>query len=375
MSRFQCWPECSRRLHRIVDVSIALLIAATVQAVSARAVGAEPPFQMFDHGHTAVVRYVAGSPAPVRNAAAMLARDMRDVAGANSTPHVNVGSWHASGKDKTLGSGNGVIIGLASAPGMSALLHRNGISVEAIQGKWEAYGRAVIAAPWNGRKKALIIFGSDPLGVVWGVVDLSRSMGVSAWNWWADVPISHRTKFDVSSSVFYSNAPSVKYRGIFLNSFGLINWVKTKTGAGLTASTYKRICELLWRLKANVIWPIGGFNHIPGAYKVLQDYGILRGSDHITFLLRNAAQSWNTKTMGPYDWFTNSKRMVTYWKKGPERYGKFYNMYSVGLRGANDFPMEGAGSLEHEATAITEAINAQEGALSSALGKPACSVP
>lgn len=76
-------------------------------------------------------------------------------------------------------TGDGIIIGLASAPFIAQLLRKNGISTAPIAGKWETYGRAVVPAPWDARKRALVIFGSDTRGTIWGVIDLTREMGVS----------------------------------------------------------------------------------------------------------------------------------------------------------------------------------------------------
>ena len=42
-------------------------------------------------------------------------------------------------------------------------------------------------------------------------------MGVSPWYWWADVPVKKHAALHVDAPPTYSQTPSVRYRGIFLN--------------------------------------------------------------------------------------------------------------------------------------------------------------
>ena len=62
--------------------------------------------------------------------------------------------------------GSAVVIGLANSPAIAAILRANKIDTTAIEGKWETYGRAVVPAPWDPNKKALLIFGSDVRGTI-----------------------------------------------------------------------------------------------------------------------------------------------------------------------------------------------------------------
>jgi hypothetical protein len=42
-------------------------------------------------------------------------------------------------------------------------------------------------------------------------------MGVSPWNWWADVPVLKKKELYFNTKFIQTDAPKVKYRGIFLN--------------------------------------------------------------------------------------------------------------------------------------------------------------
>lgn len=334
---------------------------------------AESGITLFDGHDVASIAYDAHSGVPIRKVAELLSHDLNGLTGLTPSLHAGV----------TVGQGNGVIIGLASSPAIAELLQKNHIATAPIAGKWETYGRAVIPAPWNPSEKALLIFGSDTRGTIWGVIDLTREMGVSAWQWWADVKIQHVDRIAVDDALKYSRPPSVKYRGIFLNSDGLTQWAKKtfqpKLG-GIGPETYARIFELMWRLKANTIWPaMSGqdipFNAIPENYKVLQDYAIVRGTSHVEMLLRNNTHEWHPQSMGPYNWLTNRQRMIRYWKDAVEQWGQYDNLYTVGLRGADDFPMEGAKTPDAMASVISQAIAAQRRILTDVLHKPADRIP
>ena len=329
-------------------------------------------FTVFDGQTLAAITYDQQADVPVQKAAALLSHDLAQLTG--HAPVVG-----ADIKNK----GNAVFIGLASSPKIAALLKKNGINTTKIDGKWETYGRAVVPAPWNPNRAVLVIFGSDTRGVVWGAVDLTREMGVSAWEWWADVKIRRVDNIKVNAATYYSKEPSVKYRGFFLNTGPLQIWAAhtfDPEHGGIGLRTYARVFELMWRLKANMLWPaMSGrdkvFNQIPGAYELARDYAIVRGSSHVEMLLRNNSHEWNPKIMGPYNWLTNRTRMIQYWKEAVEQFGQYDNLYTVGLRGADDFPMEGVDTPEKMADVVSDVIAEQRKILSEVLHKPADQIP
>jgi len=319
------------------------------------------------------ISYDRQSGTPIQKAAELLAHDLTQLTG--RSPVI--------GADLNSAAGNGVIVGLASSPSIAALLQKNSISTAQIQGKWETYGRAAVPAPWDPSKQALVIFGSDTRGTIWGVIDLTREMGVSAWEWWADVKIRRADRIVVNAGLSYSKEPSVKYRGFFLNTGGLQRWAAgtfDPAQGGIGPKTYARVFELMWRLKANMLWPaMSGhdkvFNEIPANYDLARDYAIVRGSSHVEMLLRNNSHEWNSKTMGPYNWLTNKPRMIEYWREAVEKFGQYDNIYTVGLRGADDFPMEGVDTPEKMADVLSDVIAEQRKILSEVLHKPADQIP
>jgi hypothetical protein len=331
-------------------------------------------FRLFD-GHSVVsIVYDNAGGAPIAKAAQLLAHDLNAKTG--KAPVVS---------SLNRARGSAVIIGLAGSPRIAAILKANRLDASPIRGKWETYGRALIASPWNRHQKSLIIFGSDTRGAIWGVIDLTREMGVSAWEWWADVSIRKVDRITVSGAPYFSREPSVKYRGIFLNAGenGLNPW-SGKTFEpeypNMGPKTYARIFELMWRLKANTIWPAMTnadvpFNQIPENYQVLSDYAIVRGTSHVEMLLRNNSHEWNSRTMGPYNWLLNRDQMIRYWTGAVEKFGKYDNLYTVGLRNIDDFPMQGVSSPQQMAGVLSDVITQQRKILSDVLHRPAGEIP
>jgi len=349
MRHFACW-------------AIALLLAA----VPARAV------VLFDGKTVASIAYDPAGGTPIAKAAELLAHDLGALSGHKPAIAARLAQ-----------TGAAVLIGRIDSPMIAAILKANRIDAAPVAGKWETYGRVEVPGP--GGAHVLVIFGSDTRGAIWGVIDLTREMGVSAWEWWADVKIHRSPRVAVDGTLRYSKEPTVKYRGIFLNDeeYGLFPWAsKTfdpKFG-NLGPKTYARIYELMWRLKANTIWPAmhnvtEAFNKVPGNPETAADYAIVHGTSHVEMMLRSNPHEWDSKTMGPYNFVANRANMLKYWDSAVAEFGKYENVYTVGLRGADDYPMAGADTPQGMAKILEDVFSAQRKILADRLGKPADQIP
>jgi len=133
--------------------------------------------------------------------------------------------------------------------------------VSEVEGKWETFLIQVVQKPLPGVETGLVIIGSDRRGTIYGMFDVSENMGVSPWYWFADVHPRKQTALVVKDGIYREGPPSVKCRGIFINDemWGIRPWAQRTyapdEGQGLGPKTYRRIFELLLRLKANHIWP------------------------------------------------------------------------------------------------------------------------
>ena len=277
-----------------------------------------------------------------------------------------------------------VVLGRHDAPQVAAVAAQAQLSLGDLPGQWERYRRVVVPAQGGGTSY-LLIAGSDARGVTWGVVDLTRELGVSAWEWWADVAPRRQARVDVTDTAVLSASPSVQYRGVFLNDedWGLQPWAaKTwdKATGDIGPATYARIYELLWRLKANTIWPAmhdstRPFYQIAGNPEMARDYAIVVGTSHAEPMMRNNVREWRPQQDGAFNFFTNRDKMLDYWQRRVDAVKDYENIYSLGVRGIHDSPMEGASSPQQARAAVAEVIALQRTMLAKATGQPVAHIP
>lgn len=322
-------------------------------------------FRLVSAGKPATVYVDADAAAPVLRVADDFAADLERVSGQKT---VVVHSLDGV-------SGDVVIVGQV---GRSALIDRLAKS-SALTGQWEAYSQSVVKNPARGIDRALVIAGSDPRGVVFGVYDVSAKMGVSPWYWWADVPVKRQADVSVTPGT-RSDKPVVKYRGFFINdeepAFG--NWAREKFG-GINSKLYAKVFELNLRLKGNYLWPAMWGKAIaaddPESLNVASQYGIILGTSHHEPMTR-AHDEWHRHTEGgvtggKWDYRTNAENLRTFWRGGMERGKTHENIVTLGMRGDGDEPMS-----EGTATALLEQIVAdQRKIIEDVTGKPADQTP
>jgi hypothetical protein len=244
-----------------------------------------------------------------------------------------------------------VIVGTIDGSGLIKKLIDNGkIDVSQVKGQWESHLRQVVDNPFKGIEKALVIAGSDRRGAAYGLLDISKQMGVSPWYYFADVAIKKSDTIQVNATRFHQKSPSVKYRGIFINDemWSLRPWalnnVAPHEGMGIGPTTHKIIFEMMLRLKANYLWPAMHQKTIPfNTYEqnkvVADEYAIIMGSSHIEPMLRNnmGGAEWDVEYPGKsWNYRENRDSIYEYWEKRVKANGKYENIYTMGKRGQDD---------------------------------------
>ena len=273
-----------------------------------------------------------------------------------------------------------VIVGtLGKSPVIDQLIKKKKLDVKEIEGKWEAFSIQTVEKPFAGIDKALVIVGSDKRGTIYGIYDLSEQIGVSPWYFWADVSIDHKDALYVKPGT-YTQHPSVKYRGIFINDEApaLTGWVKEKYGLAKFSQNppvgkdvvnyghefYAHIFELMLRLKSNYLWPAmwgNAFNEDDAENPRLADeYGIVMGTSHQEPMTRSQ-QEWDRryyKSIGHWDYNKHSDTMENFWREGVRRNKNYENVVTMGLRGANDSEM--SGDLKANIAMVENIVNKQQ---------------
>jgi hypothetical protein len=289
-----------------------------------------------------------------------------------------------------LSAPNVLLIGIAGhTPALQQLTTAGRLHTAAIDGQWEAALTTVVDRPLPGIGRALVVAGSDRRGTAFALFTLSRRMGVSPWNWWADVPVAHHASVFILADNVVQPTPSVQYRGIFLNDedWGLRPWAAAKmdpTLHNIGPHTYNRVFELLLRLHANSLWPAMhpgtlAFNAVPENAKLADRWGIVMGSSHSEALLRNNVGEWNEaappKGDGPWNYQLNKPTMDAYWDKRLAENGRYENFYTVGLRGVHDTGLEANGDDTVKARLVEQAMADQRAILAAHVNAPLDKVP
>lgn len=255
------------------------------------------------------------------------------------------------------------------------LTQQKKLGIDQLKGKWEGYQVQLLANPVKGINNALVITGSDRRGTAYGVFELSEQMGVSPWYWWADVPVKKKSELYVNAGILKTDAPAVKYRGIFINDEApaFSGWTKEKFG-GVNHNVYEKIFELLLRMKANYLWPAmwgNAFNDDDTLNPILADkYGIVMGTSHHEPMLR-AQKEWKRYGKGAWNYTTNDSTLKSFWRKGIQNMGTHESIVTVGMRGDGDEPMTTGTATE----LLERIVKDQRQILQDVTGKPASATP
>ncbi|KZL66741.1 glycoside hydrolase family 115 protein [Colletotrichum tofieldiae] len=245
-----------------------------------------------------------------------------------------------------------IIIGCIQSSRLIQQLGKEGkLDTGKIRGKWESFTTAVIEQPLPGIKTALVIAGSDKRGTIFGAYTLSEQIGVSPWYYWADVPPkSHKEIFALRDPTHHGE-PSVRFRGLFINDEApaLTGWARAKFG-GYNSEFYKKVFELLLRLKANFLWPAmwpgypnpgaSFFTDDPENAQAAEDYGIAVSTSHHEPMQRLSNEWFAENPDGSWNWLTNKEKITAFFDEGIKRAKGRESYFTLGMRGEYDRKMK-----------------------------------
>ena len=281
---------------------------------------------------------------------------------------------------------NCIIVGtLGHNEWIDQMIAKKKLDVEPLKDRWESYLVQLVRNPLPGVDKALVIVGSDRRGAAYGLLSVSRTIGVSPWYWWADAPIVKKDQLHLKVDKYISKEPTVKYRGIFINDedWGLYRWSKRnfeKEVGNFGPRTYAKVCELLLRLQANYLCPAMhdasmAFHRIPENRVVADRFAIIMGSSHCEPLLFNTASEWKRDKMGEWDYINNKKGVDSVLNARVKECAPFENVYTLALRGLHDRAMNASNDMGDRKDMLQEALMAQRQMLIDAIGKPGEEIP
>ena len=227
------------------------------------------------------------------------------------------------------------------------------------------------------------IAGTNGRGTAYGLLEMSRKAGVSPWIWWGDVVPAKKDRLEIEDGYADMQGASVERRGIFINDedWSLRPWShlnfepseKTEIGP----KTYRKIFELLLRLRGNTLWPAmhegtTAFFLLDGAKAQADSCGIIIGTSHCEPMLRNNVGEWNTAERGRFNYRTNRDDVHRYWKERIREVkdSKGGNIFTIGMRGIHDSSMEGYTTTEEKFEGLQQVIDNQQRLIADNIGDP-----
>lgn len=251
-----------------------------------------------------------------------------------------------------------------------------GVPVDSLMTLTDGFSISVV-----GRQ--IVVVGRNGRGTAYGLLELSRMAGVSPWIWWGDVVPERRARLTIDDGFRTLQGASVEFRGVFINDedWSLRPWsygtYEPAEFGQIGSKTYKRIFQLLLRLRANAIWPgmhtgTKAFFRTEGTKAMADSCGIAIGTSHCEPLLRNNVDEWDVAARGRYNYMTNRQAVKDYWvERLREVKGSAGgNMFTIGMRGIHDGSMEGVKTMDEKQSALQQVIDDQQELLRKHIGAP-----
>lgn len=243
------------------------------------------------------------------------------------------------------------------------------------------------------RKGKLYIAGADSHGIAFGLLEISRLMGVSPWEWWADCTPKKQEMLRIEDNTDLLQHPKVAFRGIFINDedWGMNPWAQQREPESLVVKsgrivgaigpkTTEKIFQLLLRLRMNYYWPAmhectQPFFLTPGNRDMAAKYGIYIGGSHCEPMACSAAAEWSIRGNGNYNYVTNAKEVKQFWQNRLNEVKDQDIVYTIGMRGVHDGAMEGTKTREEKLKYLQMVIDDQRKMLQQTLKKKAEDIP
>ena len=323
----------------------------------------------------AVVVYDSADGKTVARIASLFADDIKRVTGKETEPRTSV-----EGKRV-------VVLGtLRDNAFIRDMVAAGKLDVAQIENGWEQFVIRQVPNPVDGVDEALVIAATDRRGVAYGTFSISEKMGVSPFYWWTDVPVCKKENVYVKAN-YASDAPSVRYRGVFLNDedWGLKPWAtntfEPEVG-DIGPKTYAKVCELILRLKGNMVAPAmhtctGPFYSHADNKVVADEYGIMITTSHCEPLLFNNAslQEWDKTVDGEWDYSKNKDAILAKLEARVKEAAQYENVYTLAMRGLHDEGMRGNMSEDEKVKILAAAISDQRNILKKYIDKPLEDIP
>ena len=254
-----------------------------------------------------------------------------------------------------------------------------------VTGRWEAYKLQLVRNPMEGVDIALVVMGGTPRGTAFGLFEISRRIGVSPYIWWADVAPAPSPYIYVDGDMTEPEAPSVKYRGLFINDedWCMLPWAKKTfdvSFGNIGPNTYDKVMELLLRLRANCLWPAKhqssrAFWSSEDNKRLARKWCMVMSSGDS--MLRDNLWEWTHfgGTTSNFSFAFNSEQVSDYWAKRAGEARGYEGIYDIGMRGCHDVALLGYEGQEAQLAGLKDIIACQRKIITDSLGGDPTKIP
>ena len=273
---------------------------------------------------------------------------------------------------------------------LDKLIQQGTVDTTGVTGRWEAYTLQLVTHPTPKLKQALVIMGGTPRGTAYGLFEISRRIGVSPYTWWADVVPAPMSTIYVEGDRTRTEAPSVKYRGLFINDedWALYPWAKNTIDAAcnnIGPRTYEKVMELLLRLRANCLWPAK--HHKSRAFWSMEENKQLAKIWDIIMstgdsMMRDNLYEWPrfigaTGSLGSdrFSFAYNAEQVSDYWAKRAGEAKDYECIYDLGMRGLQDVALIGYEGQAAQLQGLKDIIAEQRRIITDSLGGDPTKIP
>lgn len=227
------------------------------------------------------------------------------------------------------------------------------------------------------RRGKLYVRGADEHGLAYGLLEVSRMMGVSPWEYWADSTPRPASEFVLKDGFSDEQSPAVAYRGIFINDedWGLNPWATRQEPeawslhqgsirGAVGPKVNEKIFQLMLRLRANYYWPAmhecsQPFFTIDGNRAMAARYGIYIGGSHCEPMATSPAVEWGIRGNGDYNYVTNREAVKDFWQRRLQDVKDQEIVYTLGMRGVHDGSMQGVRTMDDKVRYLQMVIDDQ----------------
>lgn len=236
------------------------------------------------------------------------------------------------------------------------LLKQLGFDGSRLIGKWESY---IIQTARYQEANILLVVGSDERGAMFGLYEfIEKYMEVDPMYFWANREPKQRSSLKWSKINQFTDEPSFKYRGWFINDEDLLT--EWENGGGkrnidyryysqvVTPNVMGHVVEALVRSRFNLIIPASFIDILnpPEEHLVAEaaKRGVFLSQHHIEPLGVSGysfLNYWKAKGKDyKFSYFSHPKEMTEVWNVYAKKWSRYPNViWQIGLRGIADRPM------------------------------------